>query len=132
MLAFNWTREWAWPWFRRLALLGDEYEGVDVRKRWQIVWWSLRPMFSHYVVSPAKDWVQRRLPRWLALTRLEARGSGWYRVPDMGAALHVWRRFGVTVLEDDYIKVKGGVVVARGFEDEDQVRCEFWHCIEGD
>ncbi|GEM_PF-2237295 len=50
----------------------------------------------------------------------------------MGAALHVWRRLDVTVLEDDYIKVKGGAVVARGFEDEDRALCEFWECTAGD
>jgi len=126
------TLEWAWPLFRSIALLSDAYDDVDESVRWQIVWWSLRPIFLHYVVSPSKDWVQRRLPTWLALARLEARGSGWYRVPDMGAALHVWRRLDVTVLEDDYIKVKGGAVVARGFEDEDRALCEFWECTAGD
>ena len=130
ILCWTWAR--TWQSFRRLALLDEAYDRVDVRERWQIVWWSLSPMVSHYVVTPTKDWVQRRLPKWTALARLEAMGSGWYRVPNMGAALHVWRRLGVTVMEDDYIRVQGGVVVARGFEDDDRALCEFWDWDEND
>lgn len=132
MRIHSWILEWVWPSFRRLALLSDAYDDLDASVRWQIVRWSLRPIFSHYIVSSSKDWVQRRLPRWMVLVRLEGVGGGWYRVPSMATALHVWRRLEVAVMEGDYIKIVGGAIVARGYEDEDTALCEFWDWGEND
>lgn len=95
---------------------------IAAGQRWQVVLWSLRPGIKHHHVYPVTEWLHRHLPT----ARLQRQGAGWYRVPGTPAAIHLWRRLGVQVLEGDFVRIEHGAVTMKGYVDEDLQVCEFW------
>ena len=67
--------------------------------------------------------LRRWLPAWVALARLEREGD-WYRIPNVGAAVHASLRFGEVLREGDYVRVEGGKVVAVGWREGDDIQFE--------
>lgn len=120
----EWTWKWAWSAFLRWSLDPALPRGLSALQRWEVVIWSLWPGIKHHYLQPATAFLHRHLPIPILLLRLQHRGAGWYRVPTIPAAIHLWRRLGVHVFEDDYVRIEYGVVTTKGFVDED--RCEFW------
>lgn len=104
---------------------------IDAYQRWQVVRWSIVPGIRHHFLKPAVATLHARLPIQVLLIRLERRKHGWYRVPDVDAALHAWRRLGVIVREDDYVRIKDQRIVAMGVEVLEQQYCEYWQ-VNGD
>lgn len=98
----------------------------NARERWAIVTSCLWPGIEHHYLSPMRARLHRTLPVAVAIARLEDHGTGWYRIPSMPAAIHLWRRLGVHVLAGDFVKIERGVVTMTGYEDEKQQICEFW------
>src|SRR5690606_24429019 len=98
----------------------------NARERWQVVLSCLWPGIRHHHVEPTAAWLHRHLPATAVLLRLQHQGAGWYRVPTMSAAIHLWRRLGVHVLEADYVRIERGAVTMKGFIDADLQVCEFW------
>lgn len=122
----EWTWQWAWRAFLKWSLNPTLAINITARQRWQVVLWSLWPGIMHHYVEPVTEWLYRHLPTAILLVRLQRQGAGWYRVPSMPAAIHLWRRLGVHVLEGDFIRIEGGAVTMKGYVDEDLQVCEFW------
>lgn len=97
---------------------------ITVRQRWQVVIWSLWPGIKHHYLSPMAECLHRHLPTAILLVRLQHHGAGWYRVPPTPAAIHLWRRLGVHVLEDDFVRIERGSVTMKAYEDS--YVCDFW------
>ncbi|MGB3027659.1 hypothetical protein [Paradevosia shaoguanensis] len=127
----EWTWHWAWTAFLRWALNPTLATNPTARQRWQVVLWSLWPGIKHHYLSPMLAWLHRKLPVAVAIARLERRGTNWYRVPSMPAAIHLWRRLGVHVLEGDLVRIEQGTVTMKGYVDEDLQICEFWEVDKG-
>lgn len=124
----KWVWLWAWNGFRKWSLLEGFRDNLTAQERWEVVLWSLWPGIKHYYLRPAGEWLHRHLPTAALLLRLQRCGSGWYRVPSTVAAIHLWRRLGVHVLEDDFVRIERGAVTMKGFVDMQQ--CEFWRIEE--
>ncbi len=122
----DWTWHWAWTAFLRWSLNPALSSNITARQRWQVVLWSLRPGIKHHCVEPVTEWLHRNLPTAILRARLRRQGAGWYRVPSMPAAIHLWRRLGVHVLEGDFIRMERGSVTMKGHVDDDLQVCEFW------
>lgn len=122
----EWTWHWAWAAFLRWSLNPALASNLTVRQRWHVVLWSLRPGIKHHYVEPATEWLHRHLPTAILLARMQRQGTGWYQVPNTPAAIHLWRRLGVHVLEGDFIRIERGSVTMKGYVDEDLQVCEFW------
>lgn len=122
----EWTWRWAWTAFLRWSLDPALPGNLTARQRWQVVLWSLLPGIRHHYVEPVTEWLHRHLPTVILLVRLQRQGAEWYRVPSMQAAIHLWRRLGVHVLEDDFVRIERGSVTMKGLVDEDLQVCEFW------
>lgn len=120
----EWTWKWAWTAFLRWSLHPTLASAPSARQRWEIVRWSLWPGIKHHYLQPVEAFLHRHLPTPILLLRLQHCGARWYRVPTMPAAIHLWRRLSVHVLEGDYVRIEDGMVTTKGFVDED--RCEFW------
>lgn len=124
----EWTWRWAWTRFLAWRLSPALPQPATARQRWQVVLRSVWPGIKHHYFSPTKAWLQHHLPSAVAIRRLEHKGAGWYRVPSMPAAVHLWRRTGVHVLEGDFVRIENGRATMKGFVDDD--RCEFWSVDE--
>ncbi|MBN9317082.1 MAG: hypothetical protein J0I99_15170 [Devosia sp.] len=122
----EWTWHWAWVAFLRWSLCPTLAGNLTARQRWQVVLWSLWPGIKHHYLSPVTESLHRKLPTAMLLVRLQRQGAGWYRVPSMPAAIHLWRRLGVHVLEDEFVRIERGVVTMKGYVDDDLQVCEFW------
>ncbi|MDC9824836.1 hypothetical protein PRN20_13960 [Devosia sp. ZB163] len=122
----EWTWHWAWAAFLRWSLNPTLASNLTARQRWQVVLWSLGPGTKRHYLSPLTEWLHRHLPTAILLARLQRQGAGWYRVPTMPAAIHLWRRLGVHVLEGDFVRIESGSVTMKGYVDEDRQVCEFW------
>lgn len=122
----EWTWHGAWTGFLKWSLNPTMAGNITARQRWQVVLWSLRPGIKHHCVEPVTEWLHRNLPTAILLARLRRQGAGWYRVPSMPAAIHLWRRLGVHVLEGDFIRMERGSVTMKGHVDDDLQVCEFW------
>ena len=92
--------------------------------------WSLRAGIKQHYVKPVTEWLHRHLPTAILLARLQHQGGGWYRVPSMPAAIHLWRRLGVHVLDGDFVRIERGSVTMKGYLDEELKVCEFWSIEE--
>ena len=124
----DWTWKWACAGFLRWSLDPVLPPDLSPRQRWEVVLWSLWPGIKHHYLRPTEAWLHRHLPTKVLLLRLQRYGSGWYRVPSRSAAIHFWRRLGVNVLEDDFVRIERGAVTIKGFVDMQQ--CEFWRIEE--
>ena len=122
----EWTWRWAWTGFLRWSLNPTLLHAPNARERWSIVMSCLWPGIKHHYLSPMQAWLHRKLPVAVATARLENRGAGWYCIPSMPAAIHVWRRLGVHVLAGDFVRIRRGVVTMKGYVDQDLLVCEFW------
>ena len=122
----EWTWNWPWAAFQKWSLDPALPGNLTARQRWQVVLWSLWPGIKHHYVEPVTDWLHRHLPTATLLVRLQHRGADWYRIPSKPAAIHLWRRLGVHVLEGDYIRIERGSVTMKGYVDDDLQACEFW------
>lgn len=122
----EWTWRWAWNGFFRWCLNPTIMHSPNARERWAIVTSCMWPGIKHHYLSPMKAWLHRTLPVALVTARLDNHGAGWYRIPSMPAAIHLWRRLGVHVLEGDFVRIERGVVTMKGYEDEDLQVCERW------
>lgn len=126
----EWTWRWAWTAFLKWGLNPTWASNVTAHQRWQVVLWSVWPGIKHHYVEPVTEWLHRHLPTAILLVRLERYGAGWYRVPSMPAAIHLWQRLGVQILEGDFVRIDRGVVTMKGYVDEGQHVCEFWPLTE--
>lgn len=126
MMLPEWTWRWAWNRFLRWSLNPTLRHCPNARERWAIVTSCLWLGIKHHYLSPMLAWLHLTLPTAIAIARLERHDAGWYRVPSMPAAIHLWRRLGVHVLEDEFVKIERGVVTMRGFVDDELQVCEFW------
>ncbi len=122
----EWTWHWAWTAFQKWSLDPALPGNLIARQRWQIVLWSIRPGIKHHYVEPVTAWLHRHLPTAILLARLQNQGAGWYRVPSTPAAIHLWRRLGVHVLEGDFVRIESGSVTMKGYFYDDLQVCEFW------
>lgn len=126
----EWTWRWAWAAFLKWGLNPTLVSNLTARQRWQVVLWSLRPGIEHHYVEPVTEWLHRHLPTPILLARLQHQGAGWYGVPSMPAAIHLWRRLGVHVLDGDFVRIERGSVTMKGYLDEELKVCEFWSIEE--
>ena len=122
----EWTWNWPWAAFQKWSLDPALPGNLTARQRWQVVLWSLWPGLKQHHVEPVTDWLHRHLPTATLLVRLQHRGADWYRIPSKPAAIHLWRRLGVHVLEGDYIRIERGSVTMKGYVDDALQACEFW------
>ena len=122
----EWTWNWAWAAFLKWSLNPTLARNLNAGQRWQVVLWSLWPGIKHHYLSPVTEWLHRTLPTAILLARLERHGTCWYRVPSMPAAIHLWRRLGVHVLEGDFVRIERSSVTMKGYVDDDYQVCEFW------
>lgn len=126
MRLHEWTWHWAWTAFLRWSLNPTLVNTLSARQRWQVVQWSRWPGIKHHYLSPTTEWLHRHLPTAILLARLERRGGGWYRVPSMPVAIHLWQRLDIPVLEGDFVRIERGSVTMKGYVDENLKICEFW------
>ena len=132
MVMPDWTWRWAWNGVITWAGIRSIGENLTARERFDVAVAVLGPGFRHHYLRPMREWLYRHLPGRILLLRLEPSGQGWHRVPNHGAALHAFFRFGVMVYEGDFLRVIGGRLVAIGLVDEKLDRCEFWFADELD
>lgn len=118
--------DWAWRRVLRWGEVRSIGDNLSGREQLEVALALLGPGLRHHLIRPLRDWLYRTLPLAALLLRLEPAGQGWHRVPNHGAALHAFFKLGVICHEDDFLRIKGGQMVAIGVVDEDSDRCEFW------
>lgn len=113
----SWTWSWMWQIFLRWSRLDLDVDRLSVAERWQVVSYTIPAGIRSYYARPVRLWILARLPRWIAIIRMEAVGHDWYRIPTYPAVEHCRLRFGVHGIEEgDLLRIEGSRVVAMARE----------------